>query len=68
MTTLPNRRILVVDDNPAIQDDFCKILTLGVPRNECLDGAEVSLFGEPTAPCRSCASRSIRPFKARRLW
>jgi len=45
-----NRRVLVVDDNPAIHDDFCKILTLYDAGNESLDQAEMSLFGDPTAP------------------
>ena len=47
----PNRRILLVDDNLSIHDDFRRIL---VPRNSTvgLDDAAAALFGaeaEPTA-------------------
>ncbi len=41
----PNRRILVIDDNPAIHDDFRKILG---PRSEAevqLEAAEAAIFG-----------------------
>ena len=46
-----NRRILIIDDNPAIHEDFNKIL--GRTRNSsssALDDAEASLFGEPPTP------------------
>jgi signal transduction histidine kinase len=44
----PNRRVLLVDDNRAIYDDFRRIL---VPRNSAagaLDSAAAALFGEAT--------------------
>ncbi len=48
--TLDNRRILVIDDNLSIHEDFRKILSL--PQNSnALDQARSALFGEvPTLP------------------
>jgi len=49
MTTDPNtnhRRILVIDDNRAIHQDFQKILSPGVCLNPPLAETEASLFGE----------------------
>jgi len=45
MTTEPNRRILLIDDLPAIHADFHKIL---VPEraNPALDAVEAALFGD----------------------
>lgn len=46
------RRIMVIDDNPAIHEDFRKILTpapLGA-RPQKLDAMEAELFGAPAAP------------------
>ena len=45
----PNRRILLVDDNLSIHDDFRRIL---VPRNSTsgLDDAAAALFGTPAEP------------------
>src|ERR1043166_9049093 len=39
----PNRRVLVIDDNRAIHDDFRKIL--GEPETSTLQAAEAQLFG-----------------------
>jgi signal transduction histidine kinase len=45
-----NRRILVVDDNAAIHEDFRKILTRSSSPADALADAEAALFGEaPTA-------------------
>ena len=45
-TTLPAAdRILVIDDNPAIHDDFRKILTPPAPSDGALHEAEAVLFG-----------------------
>lgn len=45
--TIPkNNRILVVDDNPAIHEDFRKILAAGDSGTEELEQAETALFGE----------------------
>jgi two-component system, NtrC family, sensor kinase len=41
----PNRRILIVDDNKAIHDDFRKIL-VGHKRSQVLIDAEAALFGQ----------------------
>ncbi|MEK7677052.1 MAG: response regulator [Verrucomicrobiota bacterium] len=44
-------RILVIDDNAAIHEDFRKILTRGITTTGTnLAGAEAALFGETTAP------------------
>ena len=55
MTTPPtgsNRRILVVDDNRAIHDDFRKILCSSTvaPSSTAVSALEATLFGEPEAP------------------
>ncbi|WP_338474279.1 EAL domain-containing protein [Pseudomonas sp. MS646] len=42
-----NRRILVVDDTPAIHQDFRKILSTGGGGDESLDDTESLLFGTP---------------------
>ncbi len=42
----PNHRILLVDDNPSIHEDFRKILLGSQVRNEALDAAEAILFDE----------------------
>ena len=53
MTNTPtdkNRRVLVIDDNRAIHDDFRKILSPGKTRVTALDATEAVLFGSPTEP------------------
>lgn len=42
-----NRRILVVDDTPAIHQDFRKILSPGAGNDASLDDTESLLFGTP---------------------
>jgi PAS domain S-box-containing protein len=42
-----NRRILIIDDNHAIHDDFRKILSPPTIAAAALDVAEVELFGKP---------------------
>ena len=46
-----NHRILVIDDNPAIHEDFRKILCKPKISGELAD-AEAALFGEETAPIK----------------
>ncbi len=43
---MPNRRILVVDDNEAIHKDFRKIFGAGSASGAALEAAEAALFGE----------------------
>jgi two-component system NtrC family sensor kinase len=43
----PNNRILIVDDNPAIHEDFGKVLGGGRTADPSLLRAEAALFGEP---------------------
>ena len=45
-----NRRILIVDDNPAIHEDFRKVLGASMPAVEGLAELEAALFGEAGAP------------------
>ncbi|MCU0118653.1 EAL domain-containing protein [Pseudomonas sp. B2M1-30] len=45
-----NRRILIVDDTPAIHDDFRKILTPDVSGAADLDSLEQTLFGTHQSP------------------
>lgn len=42
-----NRRILVIDDNPAIHEDFRKILEPSSPDYDALRHSAGALFGEP---------------------
>jgi two-component system, NtrC family, sensor kinase len=46
MTTRQNRRILLIDDTPAIHEDFRKILVPGAPQCTGLSAAESALFGD----------------------
>ncbi|MBC7857425.1 MAG: hybrid sensor histidine kinase/response regulator [Burkholderiaceae bacterium] len=48
MNTQPNRRILLIDDTPAIHEDFRKIL--GQPQDSDFDAAEAALFGLAPRP------------------
>jgi diguanylate cyclase (GGDEF)-like protein len=41
-----NRRVLVIDDNPAIHDDFRKVLGAPSPAYGALDEQEEALFGQ----------------------
>jgi len=45
-----NRRILVIDDNRAIHEDFRKILCSQTDQPKALEDAEAALFGKETAP------------------
>ena len=45
-----NRRILLVDDNRAIHEDFRKVLLASQVKNEALDDAEAMLFDEAPKP------------------
>ena len=47
MSVEANRRILIVDDNESIHDDFRKILCRPAQSNKMLDKAAAALFGRP---------------------
>jgi two-component system NtrC family sensor kinase len=50
MSSLPadrNRRVLVIDDNRAIHDDFRKILAPDTVTRTILEATETALFGGP---------------------
>jgi CheY-like chemotaxis protein len=52
MNNLPankNQRILVIDDNPSIHEDFRKILSPATAAAAALDATEAALFGPPAA-------------------
>jgi CheY-like chemotaxis protein len=46
-----NRRILVIDDNPAIHDDFRKIFDPGPASVQTLAESEAALFGDSGTSC-----------------
>ncbi|HXR06249.1 MAG TPA: response regulator [Candidatus Acidoferrum sp.] len=52
-TVEKNLRILVVDDNRAVHEDFRKILCSGKESSDGLSAAEEMLFGEPAADGRT---------------
>ena len=62
MTQTPREsrpRILVVDDNSAIHEDFQKILGIRTEAQTRLEDVEAALFGEgagPQAPSRTLAA------------
>jgi two-component system sensor histidine kinase/response regulator len=45
-----NRRILIIDDNPVIHDDFRKIFCSKLPTAQVLFDATAALFGDTEAP------------------
>ena len=45
-TDSSNNRVLVIDDNPAIHEDFRKILGSGSRHSSVLDAAEATLLGD----------------------
>ncbi len=49
-TTAAHRRILVIDDNRSIHDDFRKILAPVNTANDALEAAEAALFGKTLQP------------------
>ncbi len=49
----PNQRILVIDDNQAIHEDFKKILLPADPGSLRLAAAGAKLFGQPVTPAES---------------
>lgn len=49
-STEKNRRILIIDDNHAIHEDFAKILRARDGAQQGLDALESELFGEKSAP------------------
>jgi CheY-like chemotaxis protein len=50
MNTIRNRRILIIDDNGAIHEDFRKILSRGKTPTAALDATEAALFGDTAEP------------------
>ena len=50
MNSMSNRRILLIDDTPAIHEDFRKILTPEDESNTDLQDMESALFGEAPKP------------------
>ncbi len=61
MTTIPNLRILVVDDNDAIHEDFAKILGGGAA-DVGLASARSAFLGAPSVP--GAARQSFELFRA----
>ena len=70
-TTKANRRILVIDDNHAIHEDFRKILGGKSSANSSLDQAEASLFGESDAAKDSAEAEAcalISAYQGEEAW
>jgi PAS domain S-box-containing protein len=61
MTAPDHHRILIVDDNPAIHEDFRKILAPATERSKKLQATESVLFGAaiPAAPVRAFEIDSV---------
>ncbi|HEV3418267.1 MAG TPA: response regulator [Pirellulales bacterium] len=59
MTGNKNRRILIVDDNVAIHEDFRKVIGTDDAGASAIDQSAASLFGEPAAAA-SCPSASYK--------
>ncbi|OYW76472.1 MAG: hypothetical protein B7Z37_08540 [Verrucomicrobia bacterium 12-59-8] len=57
--TVTNRRILVIDDNRSIHDDFRKILAPANTVDDALEAAEAALFGTPLQTQTSTQTFSI---------
>ena len=49
-----NRRILIVDDNAAIHEDFRKILAPEAADSHAIDNLESLIFGDAAAPTQTC--------------
>ena len=50
MSLPPNRRILLIDDMPAIHEDFRKVLAPPVAESDELSAVELALFGDAAQP------------------
>ena len=46
MSAQKNRRILIIDDTPAIHQDFRKVLAPSSLASQALDAQEQALFGD----------------------
>ena len=53
-----SRRILVIDDNRAIHEDFAKILTRAAPANDLAD-LEADLFDSPVVEASSAPTFEV---------
>ena len=60
-----NLRILVIDDNRAIHDDFRKILCADRLRGDSLDDTEIMLFNKPVAAAKQLAFEIDSAFQGR---
>jgi two-component system NtrC family sensor kinase len=58
------RRILIVDDNPAIHEDFRKVLDAGMPTVDALAKSAEAFFGEAKAPGADVAFEMDSAFQA----
>ena len=62
-----HHRVLVIDDNPAIHDDFAKILSSN--EEDDLEEKEALLFGTVGLPTViHLRLTSTRPFRDKRVW
>src|SRR5687768_15517132 len=63
MIKQPNRRILVIDDNASIHDDFRKILMPSKADESSLDASESALFGDDPKPSAKPAGDGAYDFE-----
>ena len=59
LATSAGRRILIVDDNPAIHDDFSKVLTAAAAPAGELEDLEAQMFGDVTPSSRPSGQRQF---------
>jgi two-component system NtrC family sensor kinase len=59
LATSAGRRILIVDDNPAIHDDFGKVLTAAAAPSGELEDLEAQMFGDVTPSSRPSGQRQF---------
>jgi signal transduction histidine kinase len=63
MTHERNQRILVVDDNPSIHDDFKKVLQSGGGVSRALADMEAALFGAAPAQAEGAATAGVPQYE-----
>lgn len=63
-----NCRILVIDDNASIHEDFRSILTSNGNRNEQIEAVEAALFDEPLTVRKSLEFTMDSAFQGREGW
>src|SRR5579859_6616376 len=58
-------RVLVIDDTPAVHEDFCKIFGVKTPEQSRLEEAESAVFGSLAAMAQNIGFRIDSAFQGR---